>query len=307
MKILHLDYHYIRNTPAPGPNCPPERLRGQIRRLLVDGYEILTCGEVRQRLSGGRPLPERHATLSFDDGLLDQWQTAMPILREFGVPATFFVITSALDGKMPPVIGFQIVLEKLGVAKVTEILRKFFIEYGLWSYARLFEDGKFDYSGMKMGEPEELRLVKAVFNHFMPPSLQAEFIRTIFEEYVKESMGSLVHRWFMSGEHLARMNHEGMEIAAHTVHHPWLNMIGESEVEAEARGADQRIKMITGLPTDSFAWTFGGAVRDEAQNAVARAGYRSAWNFWSAWKNLPEQPYASLFDIPRLHEQVFNP
>ena len=78
--ILHLAYHYIRDGNAPGTNCAPERLRTQILTLKKEGYEILTCGEVARRLTEGLALPPKHATLSFDDGLRDQYTTAFPIL-----------------------------------------------------------------------------------------------------------------------------------------------------------------------------------------------------------------------------------
>ena len=152
-RILHLGYHYVRYGKAPGPNCPPDRLRAQIRTLLDDHFEILTCGEIADRIRNSKPLPEKHATLSFDDGLKDQYTTAFRILQEFDVPATFFVITCALGGKLPPVIGFQIAIDKLGADRLREkILPALLDEYGLWSYRRLLEPGKFDYSEMKMGE-----------------------------------------------------------------------------------------------------------------------------------------------------------
>lgn len=308
MKALHLGYHYVRDRDAPGANCPPSRLQRQISELQEEGFEILTCGEVALRLLRGKPLPEKHATLSFDDGLKDQVTTALPILKEFGVPATFFVITCALDGQIPPVIGFQIAINKLGAARIEEeILPQLLDELGAWSYCALLDARRFDHSGMKMGEPPEMRRIKAVFNHFIPPSLQAELLAKMFSRYDIGSESALIADWFLNSGDVWAMVNAGMEIAAHTVKHPWLSMIGEGEIEAEAAASKRRLEQIVGDQVFSFAWTFGGAVRREAQLAVLRAGYTSAWNFWSAWKQMPEKPYQNLLDIPRLIEGVYPP
>lgn len=311
-EVLHLTYHYVRDEGAPGSNCPPERLRKQITALQERGFVFMTCGQVAKCLYLGIPLPEKHVTLSFDDGLKDQYTAAFPILVEFGVPATFFIISGTLNGWMPSAIGFQIAIEKLGDEHLRyKILPQLLEEYGLFSYGRLLEKERFDYSGMKMGEPPELRLIKAVFNHFLPPSLQQEFIRKIYERCGVGEEVELVSRWFMDKEELWLMARSGMEIASHTVRHPWLNMIGEEEIFDEAVRSQKQIFRTAAMEPRTFAYPFGGAVpRVEARVAVARAGYSSAWNFWSSWKKLPDDPheiYANLYNIPRLNEQVFNP
>lgn len=303
---LHLGYHYVRDGGAPGPVTTPERLRTHIHSLLNQGYKDLTCGQVGSLARWGKPLPEKHATLSFDDGLKDQYTTAFPILKEFGVRGTFFYITCALEGKLPPVIGFQIMINKLGSDRIrTQILPELMREYGLWSYARLLEGPeKFDHSGMKMGEAPENRLIKSVFNHFLPPSLQAEFIEKIFDRFIEEPMSHIVKEWFMSGDELNEMSEAGMEIAGHSVKHPWLSMIGASEIESEARQSREALRNVTNRDVTSFAWTFGlSAPRIEAMGAVANAGYSSAWNFWTKPEDVPgDDPYGEPYDIPRYNE-----
>lgn len=47
-------------------------------------------------LRDGRPLPPRAVALTFDDGYRDQLDLAVPILRGFAMPATFFLVTGFL-------------------------------------------------------------------------------------------------------------------------------------------------------------------------------------------------------------------
>jgi peptidoglycan/xylan/chitin deacetylase (PgdA/CDA1 family) len=305
MGALHLGYHYVRYGSAPGPNCSPERLRRQIEALKADGYEIMTCGEIVRRVLAGRSLPEKHATLSFDDGLLDQYTTAFPILKELGVPATFFVVTCALDGKLPPVIGFQILIAELGAERLErEILPKVFAGT---PYLDLLDPKRYDASGRKMGEAEEMRRIKWMFNHWPSQAFKQEKLDEMFYDYLgPNSQKKFVREYFISRDELHKMQESGMEIASHTETHPALDVTGRDDIFGELRLSQQAIRGITRSNPESFAWTFGGKFRPETREIVA-IFFKSAWNFHSGLKEMPERPYHDLTDIPRLHEQVFNP
>ena len=298
--------HYIRDGKAPGPNCTPDRLRWQIGALRAEGYEFLTCGEITNRLLENRTLPEKHVTLSFDDGLADQYTTAFPILKELGVPATFFCITCALDGELPPVIGFQILIERLGPRRLeTEILPKAF--QGT-PYLDLLDPKRYDVSGRKMGEPPELRRIKWAFNHWPPQAFKREKLDELFAEYLGEgSQERCVREWFMSDEQLREMAGAGMEIGSHTRTHHALDVTGLEDIEQELEASRRRLrKEVSGAAARSFAWPFGGDFRPAARKLAAN-WYESAWNFRSALTKMPEGVYDDLTDIPRLNEQVFSP
>lgn len=306
-KILHLGYHYVRNGSAPGPNCSSDRLCLQIEALKADGYELMTCSEVARRFVANRPLPEKHATLSFDDGLRDQYTTAFPILKKRGVPATFFVITCPFGHKLPPVIGFQILIDLFSAQLLErEILPKVFagtpfVDWLDPAKTPGVEDTK------KLGEPREFRRIKWMFNHCVPQAIKIEKLDEMFEEYLgRGSQVKFVREYFMSRAELAQMSRSGMEIASHTATHPALDVTGLDEISDEMELSQQAIREITGISPKSFAWPFGGKFRYEARR-IAGDWYKSAWNFHSGLKVMPPRPYTDLTDIPRLHEQVFNP
>ena len=78
----------------------PDRFRTQLRLLLDAGFEFVSVARFAERAGGKRPQSGLVA-LSFDDGMDDNHSTVLPILREYGLPATVYVVTGLL-GKPNP-------------------------------------------------------------------------------------------------------------------------------------------------------------------------------------------------------------
>lgn len=92
-----LMYHHItdrlNNTPMPNLRVSPRRFAQQLDYLKNHGYTTITLS---QAYSG--PLPSRPVVITFDDAYADFYEQAWPLLKERGMVATLFVVTSALDG-----------------------------------------------------------------------------------------------------------------------------------------------------------------------------------------------------------------
>jgi len=69
---------------------PPELLRERFTILRDGGYRVLPLGEAIERLYDGS-LPPRAVALTFDDGATDFRSMALPLLEEFGFPATVYL------------------------------------------------------------------------------------------------------------------------------------------------------------------------------------------------------------------------
>lgn len=70
----------------------------QLKLLRSAGYRPLSLEDVWAGLDGRTP-PARGIVLTFDDGYLDNYTVAFPILEKYGWTGTFFVVTSTIGTK----------------------------------------------------------------------------------------------------------------------------------------------------------------------------------------------------------------
>ena len=104
--LVVLAYHRIaeRGTDLfydPVISAAPQTFRAQLD-WLSKRMRILTLSELDERVRTGGPVNEPAAFVTFDDGYRDNFVEAVPILKEFDVPATFFIPTEFLESPNLP-------------------------------------------------------------------------------------------------------------------------------------------------------------------------------------------------------------
>ena len=87
-------YHRIGDTEGP-LTVTPEKFETDLIRLQELGYSTITLETFRRYLvNSDIRLPDKPIMLSLDDGYLDNFMNAYPILRRYGMTAAFYIITS---------------------------------------------------------------------------------------------------------------------------------------------------------------------------------------------------------------------
>ena len=93
-----LYYHSITEPANNEVTLAPKNLKAQLKYIKDQGYITLTMNELRNYLLNNSPIPEKSIVITFDDGYMDNYINAFPILKELHMDATIFCITSDLDG-----------------------------------------------------------------------------------------------------------------------------------------------------------------------------------------------------------------
>ncbi|MGG7178858.1 polysaccharide deacetylase family protein [Clostridium paraputrificum] len=92
-----LYYHSVEPSEANEVIISPDKLREQLLFIKNSGYTTLTMAELNDYILNDKAIPEKSIVVTFDDGYMDNYTNAFPILKELDMKATVFVITNGID------------------------------------------------------------------------------------------------------------------------------------------------------------------------------------------------------------------
>lgn len=258
-RLCVVNYHRILEAHDPllesEPDVPTFRWQMQ---LLSRCFNVLPLYEAVQLVGSGQ-LPPRAVCITFDDGYRSVHDLALPILKEFGLPATVFVTTGYVGGgnmwndriieavqNLPP---GQLDLSELGLAV-----------YPLGSLA------------------QRQRTVQALTeaSKYLPPQARLGLIKRL-EHLVG---ANLDHGLMLTPQMVVNLHQAGIEIGAHTISHPILTSLEDTAALHEIAGGKAELEAIIGAPVRLFAYPNGkiGKDFDERHMRMAReAGFSAAF------------------------------
>lgn len=253
-----LMYHRVLAEPDPlQPDVPHQALLVEQFRTLASAFNVLPLHDAAERLRSGT-LPPGAACITFDDGYRDNHDLALPLLREFKLPATVFVATGYLNGG------------RMFNDSVVETVR------GL-------ETGEIDLSRVGLGKRlvSDLAsrrtliadLTKAV--KYLDPAERDAFC----EDLCRRSGSHLPTDLMMDDAQVKAMSDAGIDIGGHTVNHPILARVDKTVALREIESNRDQITALTGKQPLCFAYPNGKPNQDyTAAHAqmVDDAGYLAA-------------------------------
>ncbi len=90
-----LGYHRVGEAQGDHvPTVSSAAFERQLRCLAAWRYRVLSLDEVVEAVEQGGRAPTRRVAITFDDGYVEVYRIAWPLLRRFGFPATIFVTPS---------------------------------------------------------------------------------------------------------------------------------------------------------------------------------------------------------------------
>lgn len=266
---------FHRVLPQPDPLLPDEpdaRRFDELLRWIGGQFRVLAPREACAQLAAGT-LPERAALITFDDGYRDNHDIALPLLRQHGMRAVFFIATGFLNGGT---MFNDRVIEAVR-AEAGPTLEADWLGLGILPMATS------DERRVAIG-----RLLDAVKH--LPPQERERAVQRIEAQCDNTARTDLM----MTDVQVKALHDVGMEIGGHTRTHPILSVLDDEAAQREiVIGADD-LRAITGETPLLFAYPNGrpGLDFDERHPPMVRAaGFRYAFTTQAGVATAQTDPY----------------
>ncbi len=278
-----LPLHQANEYPMPGMVMPRDAFEAQMARL-ERRYTVLPLPEALERLRS-RTLPARAVTLTFDDGYRDNYEHAWPILRRFGLTATFFLVTNILDRT-----------ERLWWDEANEAAGR--LRSGKLGYLPPFVREALA-PVMRGTTTVGRRLVDA-----MNRATRAE--RLLALEALRAASGVDArdeHGLMMSWAEAREMARSGMTFGTHSRTHAFLDELPRDEVGREIAGTPERIAEMLDAPAPWLAWP-RGRVMPGSRDLLRETGIVAAFST-EPGQNGPDADFCALRRIDAGYFRLF--
>lgn len=249
--------------------------------FLKKRYGVVTLDEAVQLATGNQPFRGAAVLLTFDDGYLDNFEIAYPILRSLGVQGTFFLISSLVGSSELPWwdrIAYA-------VKNATQPL--------------IALDGPhhmhFDLKAQKRADV--IRALLAQYKQSVNHQSAAQFL-TAVEEACESRRPAADERIFLDWREAADMIAHGMAIGCHTHTHPVLSQLTVDDQYKELKTVKETLQARLSVPANVLAYPVGKKTTftQETQQVLDQLGYRAAFSYYGGI-NLPGT--TKPFDIRR--------
>jgi peptidoglycan/xylan/chitin deacetylase (PgdA/CDA1 family) len=267
--LLVLNYHRIGNRDEdpfdPGVFSATEDQFNEQISYLKRHVSLVTLQEAVAFADGkiGDKTPRCRVLITFDDGYLDNYKIAFPILRSHGVQGVFFLATSLVGSCYVPW------WDHIAYIMKTARQRRFSLHYP----TDLAVD--IDKNGMTNSLREVLGLYKKPEN-----ADAARFIRELSEEAKGNELPGTMRR-FLDWNEAREMTGGGMAIGSHTHSHHVLSQLGPDEQRQELAQSRAVLREHLGIEADALAYPVGAAssFSERTQQLAQETGYRAAFSF----------------------------
>jgi peptidoglycan/xylan/chitin deacetylase (PgdA/CDA1 family) len=278
-----LNYHRIdileNNLSMFQPNisATPKMFEQQME-FISNWYHVISLQELNSWLLKGTPLPPHAALITFDDGYLDNYTNAFPILKKFDFPAVIYLTSGYIASNRPfywDLASYCFFYTQTDFIKFPDYSEK------KWqSDTQKKEVLKAWIEAMKVLSEDE----KQLWVEKLPSELRVSIPRDLFKNVM------------LTWEQIIEMRSSKIEFGAHTINHPILTRISLEDAKKEIVGSKEKIEKEIGDRITSFAYPNG--MKADFNNAIASVikglGFQTAFTLLSGptfKKTVRKSPY----------------
>jgi peptidoglycan/xylan/chitin deacetylase (PgdA/CDA1 family) len=257
----------LRLYPIPGLAVTPE----QLEAILGELNQHFTCMPLvdafRSWRSGGTP-GRAPLGITFDDGALDNFEHARPVLDRLSLKASFYIPVRNVEEQRAPWhdrLGFAL------LSSVASLRKRPDLDFdGLLSP---FGHSAASFAAVLPAEAVRLAAQGVVAAKRLSPEQ-----RNLRLEALESALGGdQVPAWagLMSWEQIRELGRAGHEIGSHSMTHPLLPDLSDAQIHEEVATSRSRLSELTGAEVASFCYP-NGSYDARCLSAVRDAGYACA-------------------------------
>ncbi len=264
--VLILNYHRIGNPQRSLLDrnlwsATTEEFDEQIHTITRD-FDIIGLDELDHELKNTR---SRSVMITFDDGYIDNYTDAFPVLKSHKASATFFITTGFLD--VPQIPWWD------EIAWMVRSCRLPRIPENPWAGGPI----EFD-------EPDRERAIRRILAAYkiLDGNSTGDYL-TFLADFLETGRAPIHigHELWMTWAMIREMSQSRMFFGGHTVNHPILANVTPEVQDFEIGECRRRLMQELSTPIDAFSYPVGGATsfNQHTRESLTRHGYRWAFTY----------------------------
>lgn len=257
---------------------------------VAGSFTPITCTTLLRIISGRMPAPPRPILITFDDGYLDNYEHAFPLLQSRGISATFFLSTGYI-GESRTFWYDQLAFEILQGGETVLALPELNLEVTL--------DAHRDHRRRELG-----RILKEMKR--VPNAVRLQALERIHAE-VGSAAGDvpLAMSGPMTWDHVREMAAAGMDFGSHSVTHPILSQLDDTDLWRELTESKQTLDEVLERSVEAISYPVGGLTAFDARvrHMSRSAGYKLGFSYIPGTNRFPLD---DSFSLRRMHPERYT-
>ncbi len=235
----------------------PKIFEKQIR-FISKHFNVISFSDLLNNM-----IPKNPLIITFDDGYKDNYKIAFPVLKKYGLKATIFLVTSAIDRKN--ILWWDRVAYMIKNTNLKEC--KLQLNDCVYNFDISNHDKK------RQAIREIIKMLKGIDN-----ALKDKIIQELEQSLKVRIDKALFYKQYLTWEEIKDMEKFGIEFGSHSCTHPILENISYTEMRKELLNSKKRIETILNQPCIVFSYP-NGNYNVLVKDAVKDCGYKLACSY----------------------------
>lgn len=229
-------YHYTRdlqNSRYPNIKGLDYSLFEEQLKFFRENFNVVTMEEVLDSYNGSE-LPSDALLLTFDDGYIDNFTVALPLLKKYGMQGSFFIPGRTItENVVLDVNKIHFILAENAPGEIKNdlliLLDKYRSENKYESNEELYQK----YGKATRFDSADTIFIKRILQTVLPEDIRHIITDILFEKYVGISEECFSRELYMNRDQIRCLRDNGMFIGVHGYDHYWLGNLSEKQMKAD--------------------------------------------------------------------------